>query len=377
MIFLIAGLVLFVLLVVAHEFGHFMAARRSGVEVEEFGIGFPLPIAFGDKQVRWVYHRKNGTEYSIHPLPLGGFVKLKGESADDKRPNSFGMASYWAKTKIMFAGVGMNILIAFSFFLVLAWTGLPVLIEDQYTVARNEQAGSTRILVGAVATAGDLDGDESPAEEAGLEPGNTLVSIDGRTFDSAEELTDYTNARPSEEVTIVYEGEGFDLQQTATVRLNETEEGEGRLGIAPIAVKSVSYTWAAPIVAAGITLQSMFLTVTLFFDFIANLFTQGLQSAEDSGIAGPVGLFVILRNVGEIGLVSYLFVLIASMSASLAALNAMPIPALDGGRWTLITIFRALKRPLTTEREESVNTVGFYALMMLIAVITFIDIRRF
>ena len=123
---LIFGLIMFIGLVVVHEWGHFIAARRSGVVVEEFGLGFP-PRAK-------IVSKKRGTIYSLNWLPLGGFVRLKGEHDSDTTPGSFGAATTADKIKIMLAGVGMNLLVAYILFTVLALMGMPRLVEDQFVV---------------------------------------------------------------------------------------------------------------------------------------------------------------------------------------------------------------------------------------------------
>src|SRR5690349_6712574 len=126
---LILGLILFVGLVVLHEFGHFLAARRNGVVVEEFGIGFP-PRA-------WKRQTNKGFIFSLNWLPIGGFVKLKGENDAASEPGSFGAARFSTKTKIMLAGVAMNLVAAFVIFTVLAFVGMPQLLENQFSVKRD------------------------------------------------------------------------------------------------------------------------------------------------------------------------------------------------------------------------------------------------
>src|SRR5688572_24638062 len=123
---LILGIILFVGLVVLHELGHFLVARRNGVDVEEFGIGFP-PRA-------WKRTTKSGYIFSLNWLPIGGFVRLKGENDSATAKGSFGAASFKTKSKIMLAGVGMNLLAAFVIFMALAWAGMPQLIDNQFTV---------------------------------------------------------------------------------------------------------------------------------------------------------------------------------------------------------------------------------------------------
>src|SRR6185369_14605233 len=139
---LIIGILLFIGLVVVHEFGHFLAARRNGVDVEEFGIGFP-PAA-------WKRTTKNGFIFSLNWLPIGGFVKLKGENDSATEKGSFGAAPFATKTKIMLAGVGMNLVAAFVIFTALAWVGMPQLIDNQYAVQSDTKTVQRQVLVGYV-----------------------------------------------------------------------------------------------------------------------------------------------------------------------------------------------------------------------------------
>ena len=127
--FLLLGLLLFVLLIVVHEYGHFLVAKKNGVEVEEFGIGFPPRIG-GRKMGKGVFR----SYYSLNLLPLGGFVRLKGESDEDKRPGSFGAASLKAKTKITLAGVIVNFVVGAGIFTVLSATGVPVLLNTSFNL---------------------------------------------------------------------------------------------------------------------------------------------------------------------------------------------------------------------------------------------------
>src|ERR1019366_5517078 len=150
---LILGLFLFVMLVVVHEFGHFIVARRNGVGIEEFGIFFPPKL--------WSRKTKKGWIFSINLLPLGGFVRLKGEHDADKRPGSFGAATLITKVKVMLAGVGMNLLTAFVLLTILAWVGLPQLVNNQYSIKSDAHSVKNETLVGAVEN-------NSPASKVGL-----------------------------------------------------------------------------------------------------------------------------------------------------------------------------------------------------------------
>lgn len=160
MILLIIGLLLFIGLVVIHEYGHFIMARRNGVEVEEFGIGFPPKV--------WSRKTKGGWIFSINLLPLGGFVRLKGEHDDANAKGTFGAASLWAKTKIMAAGVVMNLLTALVLLMGLALVGTPTLVCNQFTIASDTKySGTSSVKVESV-TPG------SPASKIGLQKGDEI-----------------------------------------------------------------------------------------------------------------------------------------------------------------------------------------------------------
>jgi len=142
MILLIIGLVLFIGLIVVHEWGHFIMARRNGVEVEEFGIGFPPRV--------YKHKTRGGWLFTINLLPLGGFVKLKGEHDSDDEPGTFGAASLAAKTKIMAAGVVMNLITAFVLLILLALIGLPKLVDNQFTIQSDTKVVKNQIIISDV-----------------------------------------------------------------------------------------------------------------------------------------------------------------------------------------------------------------------------------
>ncbi len=354
----IIGLVLFIGLVVLHELGHAIAARRKGVEVEEFGIGFP-PRAWGKKL-------KNGTLLSINWLPLGGFVRLKGEHDAASGPGTYGGVNLWGKTQILLAGVVINWLTAALIFTVLAVVGLPQLLPNQFTVP-SDTAYTQRDVVAAVIAK------DSPAEKAGIKAGDTILQIASQQLSSAEHLTRLTSENAGKTVPIVIERAGQTEQLTAT--LNQTRTGDqGYIGIGPGEQVVRRSTWSAPIVGVGITAQFTWETLKGLGQTVAHLFRQEFNQAGEN-VAGPVRIFTILQRSSEIGFGSVLF-LIGIISLSLAVMNALPIPALDGGRLFVTFIFHVLKKPLPKEREEGIQAAGFMALMLLVLLITIVDVRR-
>lgn len=370
-VLLIIGLILFVGLVVVHEFGHYIAARRNDVEVEEFGIGFP-PRA-------WKKKLKNKTLLTINILPLGGFVKLKGEHDADTEPGSYGAASLWAKTKIILAGVVMNLVVAWVLFTIVALMGMPKLFDNQFTVASDTKISQQKILIAYVEP-------DSPAQKAGLVDRDQLISISGNnttyTITNLESLPQTTNELAGQNVTVTYIRDGE--QKSAQVQLRSTEEVEaskdsddpkGYLGISPTEYQLRRSTWSAPVTAAGISAQFTGLTYKGLATAVTGLFKGDTQQASDQ-VSGPVGVFVILKDGSLLG-VQFMLMIIAVISLTLAIMNILPIPALDGGRLFVTYLYRIMRRPLTAKTEELIHGIGFAALMVLFVLVTIVDVKRF
>jgi regulator of sigma E protease len=363
-VLLIIGLVLFISLVVVHEFGHFMAARRNGVEVEEFGIGFP-PRA-------WKRKTKKGFLFTLNWLPIGGFVKLKGESDSDTSKGSFGAASFWVKTKIMLAGVLMNLVVAFLLLTVVAWLGMPQLVDNQFTVESDTSVAKNEVLVGFVE-------EGSPADEAGLQTRDQLLAIatngHAEVIESAEQLPDVTQQFAGQEVTITYERDGQEYAATTQLRDGSEAEGSAYLGLAPTEFTLQQSTWSAPIVALGLIKQFTVLTFQGLGTAISAIFQgDGARAAEQ--VAGPVGIVAVLK---EGSLLGYQFVLmiVAIISLSLAIINVLPIPALDGGRFYMLLLARLFGKKLSRNMEERIVGASFVFLLLLIVLITVVDVQRF
>lgn len=368
---LILGLVLFVGLVVVHEWGHFIMARRGGVDVEEFGIGFPPKAK--------TLTKKNGTEYTLNWLPLGGFVRLKGEHDSSEAKGSFGAAPLGTKVKIMVAGVVMNLITAYLMLILLALVGVPKLVDNQFTVKSNESIARQELFIGYVEPG-------SPADKAGLKSHDVLqtvgVSGDTQTVKKAEDFPSITKKYAGQEVQVNYTRDK-DPQQT-TVQLRSTEEVEatkktdqpkGHLGIVPAEYQVNRYTWSAPVVAGGLIKQFTELTFKGLGSALAGLFTGDTKKATEQ-VAGPVGIFVILQQGADFG-VQFILMVIAVISLTLAIMNVLPIPALDGGRLFITLLFRALKKPLTERTEDRIHGTGFAILMVLFVLITIVDVKRF
>ena len=413
----IVGLIVLMVLVVLHEFGHFVAARKNGVNVLEFGIGFPpraiawikdaktgkwrrLPRAEWEKDrlSKVVYSHgekadfaQKGMIFSLNWLPIGGFCQMDGESAADTRAGTFGAASFWAKTKVLFAGVAMNWLVAVVILTILAWTGMPDFIEGQFTVESDTRTDFTPVQILTVA-------EESPAQKAGIIAGDYIISIDKNDIRYGSDITSYNAEHAGEEVVYkIYrkgeEGCNCDKNLELNVKLNPSD-AEYLLGVTMESSQVKSYsTWSAPIVGMGVTLQitgqtfkgvgellwNLVSGVGRLFSFDANVRESGQEaiSAVGDSVSGPVGiigvLFPAFTSAGPANLAYFS----AIISISLACMNVLPIPALDGGRWLLVAIYKLRKKKLTKEVEEKIVARAFIVLLALMFIVTILDIVRF
>ncbi|MBQ6321167.1 site-2 protease family protein [Candidatus Saccharibacteria bacterium] len=413
---IIVGLLTLMALIVAHEFGHFLAARRNGVRVKEFAIGFP-PRAIAwmhvppkksgakGKNGRWTWRRLKKSEwgkdqetlvFSLNWLPIGGFCAMDGESDDDPRSGTFGAASFWGKTKILFAGVAMNWLVAFIILTVLAWTGLPTLIENQFTIKSNETVHIVEpITVGEVL-------ENSPAATAGFQSGDQLLSAENPactnnsltpctvTFYASSDVIAFNQDHSGE--TVRYRISRSGQSQVLTATLNEAD-AEYLLGLTmSLGNTERSYTWSAPLVGAGLTVQLTGETFKGLGNLVVSLASGAVRqvspsestraegreqvseaTAGVSGIVGIVGgLFPSILSAGA----TYVALLAAVISISLACMNVLPIPALDGGRWFMIFLARLQHKKLSKDREAEIVGRAFIFLLILMAIITVVDIIR-
>lgn len=392
------GLLMLMLLVVAHEFGHFIAARRNGVDVEEFGIGFP-PRAIAWRKVgkkwrkltrkEWDKAPGEGLIISLNWLPIGGFCQMHGESDADDRKGSFGQASYWSKTKILFAGVAMNWLVAFLIFTVLAFMGMPHLIKDQFVI-ESDVIKSAQVPVTITNIIED-----SPAAFAQLKENDVITKVqaadgsDETAVMSTDDLLNFNERHAGEDVYMTFVRDGN--FSTVSVKLND-KDSEYRLGAGIGGSAIYRSTWSAPIVGLGTTVQLTGETFKGIGVMLWNLIDGGvkqivgnneakeqgakeLQQAGDS-VSGPVGILGILFPAFTASGPRSLFFLVAIISVSLACMNVLPIPALDGGRWLMISIARLRKKRVSKEAEEKIVGRSFIVILILALLITVLDIFR-
>jgi len=347
--------------ILTHEWGHFMAARRNGIEVEEFGFGFP-PRIFGIK--------RGGTIYSINWIPMGGFVRMKGEDEGDSQPGTFNHASLGAKAKVLLAGVFMNFVMAYVILLILTLVGLPKLYDGQFSLGHPTYAQPPAVMAFAISP-------DAPAARAGIKTGALIESGNSQTFTTETQLQDFTKAHAGQTVDFVIKQDG--KQSSLNVKLNATEGDVGYLGVEPLAISAQRYGLWAPLVSLGLLGQLAWKVLAALGGLIALLVhllihhsTGGSTAAEN--VTGPIGIVVILSGIVHLGW-SYVAVFVLSICVSLGVINVLPLPALDGGRLFFTLVRRVFKWP-SLEREGQINQVGFIILLLLLAVISFFDIKR-
>ncbi len=378
---ILIGIIVLNLIVVAHELGHALVGRRYGTVVEEFGIGFP-PKAWS-KKVKKSFLGEN-VEFSINWLPLGGFVRFQGEHDAAAKEGDYGAMTFWQKTQVLLAGVAVNWVLAAVLISVLAAIGLPKILPNQFTVASDTQIIKRPVELATVAA-------DMPAAKAGLKEGDKIVRFAGQTVATPEELATLAADRAGQKVPVIYSRN--DIEGTTTVELrSNNDDKKGYLGAGPAQRELIKATWSAPIVGVATTAQATWLTIEGLGQLLANTVSglvmklvpndaaqqQANQRLGEAGasVAGPLAIFGVIFPAAEKAGATYVIMIAAIISLTLAVMNALPIPALDGGRWFVTAVYKVLKKPLTKEAEEKIHGTGFIVLMLLIVVITIADIGK-
>ncbi|HEY5488720.1 MAG TPA: site-2 protease family protein [Candidatus Limnocylindrales bacterium] len=358
-------LVILVVLVVIHEFGHFIVARRAGVTVHEFGIGFPPRALTYAKD-------KHGTIFTLNWLPIGGFVRMEGEDGESDDPNAFIHKRLSTRLSILLAGVVMNILLAFVIFTGIALLSDPVANVRVGQVQPNSPAASVG-LVGGQPTGTNAQGNPTFDNS-----GDVITAIDGRLFpifDQVDQPTPslaYLRAHAGQQVTLtIQSADGATRQVPVTLRVPASPD-QGTLGILvqpDLVQASITHD---PVSAVELGARRTVDAATLILRGLGDL----VSNITNPPVSGPVGI------VSDIGVVRqslppvYLIWFIGLLSANLAVVNVLPFPPLDGGRVAVSVIQAATGNRIGAAAERLVYLTGFILLMALLAWITYFDIQR-
>ncbi|MDO8499194.1 MAG: M50 family metallopeptidase [bacterium] len=371
-------------LVLSHEFGHFIVARKNGIKVDEFGFGFP-PRLFGIRRItnaggttKWQiiwgsqdlekFPLENGssagTLYSLNLIPLGGFVKIKGENGEDKfSPDSFGGKPFWQKASVLVAGVVMNVLLAAVLISVGYMAGMPQATDN---LPANTPVTNRHTEIAAV-----LEG--KPAAAAGLMVGDTFLAIGTFKNPGPAELQTYIDAHKNEDITVTVK-RGYSIITKSIHPIVYEDTGKGGLGVAIVEVGLVKYSWYAAIyhgfIATGLYLWQIVLSLFLLL--------KGLIVGQGAAgeLTGPVGVAVMTGRAARMG-ISYLLQFTAVLSLNLAIVNILPIPALDGGRLLFLVIEKIRGKANNQKIEQWFHTIGYCLLLLLVLTITIKDVGVF
>lgn len=357
--------VLFVLILV-HEWGHFIVAKKTGMRVDEFGIGFP-PKLFG-----W---RKGETEYTLNVFPIGGFVKIWGENAEDAAADaaahidtsrSFTAKPKWAQAAVLVAGVTMNILFAWLLFTIVFAIGVPTSIDE------GQATDDAALIVSHVLPGG-------PAETAGIPVGAEILGLEaGQDADVILYPTSFS----------AFTEDHADMPLTVTYRIGEETITAEVMPTTDIIAEEPN----RPAIGVGLALIETVrspIHVALYDGFLATVhglynITVGLGqllygavvgTADFSQVAGPVGIVGMVGDAAQFGFTS-LLMFTAFISLNLAVINMLPFPALDGGRLLFVAIEAVRRKAINPVWVARLNFAGFALLILLMVAVTFNDVSR-
>jgi regulator of sigma E protease len=348
MINILIFIVVLAILVLVHEFGHFFAARKFNMLVEEFGFGFPPKIK------GW---KKGETLWSINAIPIGGFVKIAGEDgqkelenkSDDKvitpsdRLRFFSSKPIWQRAIVLISGVLMNFILGWVILVIVFLVGTkPVVIISN--VSNN-----------------------SPAYNAGLKQGDQILG-----FLSAEEFANFINNHKGQKVTLEIVRNGEQKKVDVVPRV-EVPLGEGPLGVGLFSGGFKKESFFEAVVDATKTAFEIFAMIYVFlFRLILSIF-GGPNVFEY--VSGPIGIFKATSQAANLGFI-YLANLVALISLNLAAINIFPFPALDGGRLLFLAIEKIKGSPVSIKVQQIVNGAGFALLLVLMIAASIQDVIR-
>jgi len=343
-------------LLLLHEFGHFILAKKFGVKVEEFGIGIP-PRIFGKKF--------GETVYSINLIPFGAFVKLFGEEKDIKDPRSFSSKPIWQRALIILGGVASFWIISAVLLSFVFWAGAPQQISDD----DNHNLVNPKVQIVAIAK-------NSPAETVDLRAGDTIrelkVNNQQLSVNKIKEVQDFTEQFKGQEIILTIERGKEVFEVSLNPRVNPPE-GEGSMGVALARTAIKNYPWyKAPWLGVTATFNLTILIIQGWYQALFNAIS-GLPTGVQ--VVGPIGIINLLRQAGEMGINYYLH-FIAVISLFLAVFNILPIPALDGGKLIFLGIEKIRGRPVPSQIEQKITIFFFALLLLLIIFFTFKDIQR-
>jgi regulator of sigma E protease len=347
-------------LIILHEFGHFILAKKFGVKVEEFGIFLP-PRIFGKKI--------GETVYSLNLLPFGAFVKMPGEIGGEiEDPRNFSGKPIWQRVLILLGGVISFWIISAILLSIVFGMGVPQAISDE------ADAVNPKVQIVAVAS-------DSPAQVAGIKVGDTIASLklkiknEKLKIDKVKQVQEFTKEHLGQAITLTIE-RGKEVFDVSLIPRVLPPEGEGAMGVGLVRTTLTSYPWyLAPIKGVEACFNLTGSIGTGLLQVFGNLI-QGKGLPPGAQLMGPIGIGSLMAQAANLGLTYYLQ-FIAIISIYLAIFNILPIPALDGGKLLFLGIEKVRRKPVSQKIEQSITSIFFALLIALMIWVTIKDIMRF
>jgi len=337
-------------LIILHEFAHFLAAKKSGVLVEEFGIGYP-PRIFGKKI--------GNTLYSLNLLPFGAFVRLEGEIGE----KGFSSQPLFKRMIIVLAGVISFWLIACIIFIFLFKLGMPRAISD------DEISNNPKVYIMEISK-------NSPAEISGLQIGDIIKEFKFQNerwkIEKVKDLQELTQKYKGEKVVLIIE-RGKETFEVELVPRVSPPAGEGPIGISLVRAEIKQYPFLTAILEGIKTTYN--LTLAIIKGYISLVYNLLKKTPIEVELAGPVGIFHVMYQTSKMGMI-YFFNLLGVISVYLAVFNSLPIPALDGGKCLFLMIEAIRKKPISPKTEGKITAFFFGLLLILAILVTIKDITK-
>ena len=335
MLSIIAALIILSIFVVIHELGHYGAGRLLGFKIIEFAVGMGPRI---------FKREKNGIIYSLRAFPIGGMCQFYGEdkSVDDEK--GFSDHKVWKRMVVILAGPVLNFLSAFI---------LAVILLMAYGVYTDAPM------------IGSYSGENTPAAQAGLLPGDVIRAVDGKSVDHYEQATELIRSADGSMAVITVQ-RGGELIDVTVYDIFDEEVGYNRIGVY-LDYARVKYTLFE---AIGGSVKFVWDIMRQMLSFLVGIFSKGVQPGE---VAGPIGVVSIIGEAVRSGLEPVL-ILAVLISVNLGIFNLLPIPAMDGGRFVFLAIEGMRRKPIDPNKEGIVHLIGFVLLIGLVILLSIMDI---
>lgn len=376
---IIVFLLVLSVLVLVHEFGHFIVGRLEGIGVEEFALGLPFTKSLISRKL------KGGMKLSLYPVLFGGFVKLLGEEGEEENKNNkinktikgiaFYEAGVWQRIAVVVAGVLMNLVLAVVvFYIFLLASGFKVLIPKlaDYQFISPHQ---TKVIIASVQKG-------SPAETAGIKPGDVAITADNQQITGLKQFQTFTRENVGKQIDLVLADTSLTNYRTVAVtpRANPPK-GEGPLGISIGEAEALSYPTTGEKLLSGVSYTAdMFIyNFRILGKFISDAIKTGNTEPLSESVSGPVGIASAVGTILDLGgsrAVIQLVNLLGLLSLSLAFMNVLPFPALDGGRLAFLLVEAFAGKKLAAKHENLINQIGMAVLLAFILLVSFNDVVK-